>query len=156
MHTHSIEVERLPRTDLVAMAQCIAIDADAFPYASIPFGLRAGLCTWIARADVSRRVVGFIVGTARHQAFYVHGLAVAVASRRLGIGRALVRICISGAGASDCHSVVLHVGVVNRTAVSLYESEGFEIRRTLVDFYRQGVYSVRDAYEMALPLASSG
>jgi ribosomal protein S18 acetylase RimI-like enzyme len=153
MQTHSLEVQRLAAADLVGMAQCMAIDAEAFPYASIPVAPPAGLWTWVARPDDPRRVVGFVSGTACPHRFYVHGLAIDAASRRLGIGRALLRACVAGARAHGCRSIVLHVGVVNRSALSLYESERFDVTRTIVDFYRPGVYPVRDAYEMVLPLA---
>jgi ribosomal protein S18 acetylase RimI-like enzyme len=153
MHARSLEVEKLDPTDLVGMAQCMALDAEAFPYPSIPMGFPAGLRTWVARTEERGRVLGFLVGTSRPPSFYIQGLAVAVAVRRSGVGRALVRACAAGAEGQRLGSVVLHVGVLNRSAVLLYDSEGFEIRRKLADFYRTDVYGgVRDAYEMVLLL----
>jgi len=150
MQANSLVLQKLAASDLVGFAQCAAIDADAFPYPSIPLGTPASLDTWVARKDEGRRVSGFLAATARPRSIYVHGLATDVTSRRLGIGRALVRACASGARARDFRSIVLHVSVVNRPALALYESEGFEVMRTMRDFYRPGVYSRGDAYEMVL------
>jgi ribosomal protein S18 acetylase RimI-like enzyme len=158
MHARSLEVQRLAATDLVAMAQCMAIDAEVFPYASIPFGLPAGLRTWVARgedADRVSRVIGFLAGTFRSTSFYIQGLAVGVAARRSGVGRALLHAAVAEARARGIGSVYLHVGVTNRPAVLLYDSEGFEVRGTVRDFYRPGVYPVRDAYEMVLRVRRS-
>lgn len=151
--TPALLVVRLLRTDLVGLAQCIALDADVFPYASIPLGLQAGICVWIARRDDDgRRVLGFVAASGRARSFYVHGLAVTPLDRRRGAGRALLRGCVAGARAERLSRVVLHVATTNHAAVALYESERFEIRRQVSDFYRQGIYSDRDAYEMTLVL----
>jgi ribosomal protein S18 acetylase RimI-like enzyme len=141
----------LASTDLVGLAQCMALDAEVFPYASIPLGLLAGVRTWVARVDDdSKRLVGFVTASARALSFYVHGIAVAPSDRRRGAGRALLTACVGGARVARLRRVVLHVGTANQTAVALYESEGFEIRRRLRDFYREGVYTERGAYEMVL------
>jgi ribosomal protein S18 acetylase RimI-like enzyme len=146
---HAFAVRLLSPGELVALAQCIVLDADAFPYASLPFGLE-GTRTWVARTsgDAAGPAVGFVGGRIRAAAFYVHGLAVAGAVRRRGVGRALVRACVASAAEEPWVRVALHVGVANRAAVALYQSEGFEVRRLVRDFYRPGVYLERDAYEM--------
>jgi ribosomal protein S18 acetylase RimI-like enzyme len=146
--TRALAVMPLLRTDIVGLAQCMVIDADVFPYPSIPTGLVAGIRVWIARGEVSTRVLGFAAASARALSLYVHGLAVSPSDRRRGAGRALVRACVAGASAEGLCRVVLHVGTANEAAVGLYESEGFEVRRQLRDFYRQGVYAERAAYEM--------
>jgi ribosomal protein S18 acetylase RimI-like enzyme len=161
--TPTLLVLPLLRTDLIGLAQCMALDADVFPYASMPLGLQAGVRAWIARADLARgasaserddskRVVGFIAASARALSFYVHGLAVAPSDRRRGAGRRLLRACVSGARAERLKRLVLHVATANHAAVALYESEGFGVRRQVSDFYRPGIYPQRSAYEMTLSL----
>jgi ribosomal protein S18 acetylase RimI-like enzyme len=150
--------------DLVAIAQCIAIDADAFPYASAHFGLmgrarsRSGR-VWIARdaADERQRVVGFLAarlrgrrGQAHPHLMHIEGLAVDQPARQQGIGRALVREAVADARARRLHAVVLHVSVTNEAAIALYESEGFGISRKLPGFYPAGAFDgVTEALEMA-------
>jgi ribosomal protein S18 acetylase RimI-like enzyme len=148
-------VQPLTPDDLVAVAQCIAIDASAFPYASSPFGTRDSAArAWVARDRGDGRVLGFLAGRVRQGALHVEGLAVDAAARRRGVGRALVRACARFARASaerSFRTVVLHVSVANRAAVALYDSEGFVIRRRLPDFYPGGAFDgQRDAYEMVL------
>jgi ribosomal-protein-alanine N-acetyltransferase len=146
-------VSRLEPADLVGLARCFALDAEVFPYASIPLGLVAERCIWIAGAeDDTKRLLGFVAASARRPSLYVHGLAVAPAERRQGAGRALVRACVAGARASRLKGVVLHVGTANEAAVAMYASEGFTIQSRLPRFYREGVYAERSAYQMILPL----
>lgn len=146
-------VSRLEHADLVGLARCFALDAEVFPYASIPLGLVAERCLWIARAeDDTRRLLGFVAASARPPSLYVHGLAVAPAERRRGAGRALLRACVSGARAARLKRVVLHVGTANEAAVAMYTSEGFAIQSRLPAFYREGVYAERSAYQMTLSL----
>lgn len=143
----------LAPANLVGLARCFALDADVFPYASIPLGLMSGVRTWVAREDDdSKRVVGFVAAGVRARSLYVHGLAVAPADRRRGVGRALLAACVAGARGGGLGRVVLHVGTSNGAAVALYTSAGFAVRRRLRDFYREGVYEERGAYEMVLGL----
>ncbi len=152
----------LLEADLVAIAQCIAIDADAFPYASAHFGVRSRSSrVWIAR-DASderqrQRVVGFLAarlrgrrGQAQAHLMHIEGLAVDRAARHQGIGRALVREAVADARARRLHAVVLHVSVTNEAAIALYEAEGFGVSRKLPGFYPAGAFDgVTEALEMA-------
>jgi tRNA threonylcarbamoyladenosine biosynthesis protein TsaB len=150
---HELTVEPLGR-DAVAMTQCMAIDADAFPYASVQFGVRAAsLRVLVARDEREGRIVGFLAGNARRGALSIHGLAVDRAVRRRGVGRALVRDAAARARAEGLRALVLQVGVGNRAAVALYESEGFQVVRQVRGYYPRGLYGdERDAYQMVLPL----
>jgi len=147
-------VERVPPGDLVAMAQCIAIDADAFPHASAQFGARADSArVWVARDDAGR-VVAFLAGRVwRRELLHVEGLAVVAEARRRGLARLLVRAALEGARADGLRSVGLHVSVTNAGAVALYESEGFGVARRLRDYYGPHVYGgERAALEMRFDL----
>lgn len=146
--------------DLVAIAQCIAIDADAFPYASAHFGTRSRSSrVWIAReaTDQRQRVIGFLAArlrgaraTGEPHLMHVEGLAVEPPARRQGIGRALVREAVADARARRLHAVVLHVSVTNEAAIALYEAEGFGVSRKLPGFYPAGAFDgVSEALEMA-------
>jgi ribosomal-protein-alanine N-acetyltransferase len=146
VNTCTIDV--LPPADLVAMARCMAIDAEAFPYASAQFGVRAGSeRAWVARREGG--VDGFLAARVARGALYVHGLAVARAARGQGIGRALVRHALARSRDEGLASVRLHVWVGNAAAVALYRSEGFAVVRRLAGFYRAGAFEgAPDAYEM--------
>ncbi|HEY8087456.1 MAG TPA: GNAT family N-acetyltransferase [Polyangiaceae bacterium] len=135
-------------TDLVAMAQCTAIDADAFPYASSRFGVPGPRDrVWIARRD--GRVEGFVAGRISGDGLRVHGLAVAVSARGQGVGRALVQTAVSSSYEEGLDSVRLNVWVGNTAAIALYESEGFSAARRLTGFYPAGAFDgPPDAFEM--------
>jgi ribosomal-protein-alanine N-acetyltransferase len=114
----------------------MAIDAEAFPYASSQFGQRAESSrAWVVRDEPGGRVVGFLAARVRGAAMHVEGLAVAEAGRRRGLGRALVRAAVEGARAEGLRAIGLHVSVTNPGAVALYESEGFVVTRRMRDFY---------------------
>ena len=150
--------------DLVAIAQCIAIDADAFPYASAHFGTRSRSSrVWIARdaPEERQRVVGFLAARLRGKGEHAHlmhieGLAVDRTVRRQGIGRTLVREAVADARARRLHAIVLHVSVTNEAAIALYGDEGFGISRKLPGFYPAGAFDgVTEALEMAKLLRRS-
>jgi hypothetical protein len=93
------------------------------------------LQTLVATAGAPSCVVGFLTNTAKSATRYIHGLAVVPDARRRGVGRMLLQACVAGARTMGLRSVVLHVGVANRPAVSLYDAEGFEVRRVLRGFF---------------------
>lgn len=148
-------VRELDLSDMVGIAQCILIDADTFPYAGVTFGFRpASAHVWTARGDDSQHaqghVLGFIACVVRGREQYIEALAVERASRRRGIGRALLQASMAHARDSHLETVRLHVWVGNRAAVELYLSSGFTERRRVQRFYRKGLFgSSDDAYEMA-------
>jgi ribosomal-protein-alanine N-acetyltransferase len=159
MTTQTVEV--LDPGDLVAMAQCMAIDAEAFPYPSAQFGLKAESARqWVAReggnegmSEGRSRVVGFLAGRVRRGAMHVEGLAVEAGARRRGVGRALVRASVEYARATHLGAVGLHVSVANHAAIALYEAEGFDVAGKLRGFYPPAAFGGEaDALEMRLRL----
>jgi ribosomal protein S18 acetylase RimI-like enzyme len=147
-------VERFELGDLVAMAQCMVIDADAFPYTSAHFGLKAASArVWVAREEPAMRVVGFLAAGVRRGAMHVEGVAVEQSARRRGLGRALVQASVEYAREARLRAVGLHVSVGNQVAIALYRAEGFLVSGTLPDFYPSAAFGgERDALEMKLSL----
>ena len=142
---------------LLTLAQCMVLDADVFPHASIQFGLavRGGTSSvFIARDEVCGPVIGFVAGQLTRGVFHVVGLAVEPARRRQGIARALLRAAVTHARGRDLRAVALQVSTTNRGAIALYESEGFEPHRVRHGYYAPGIYPGNgDALEMVYPLA---
>lgn len=152
--TPTLTIDRLG-SDVVAMAQCIAIDADAFPYPSARFaGYTPWHRVWVAREGEQPRVVGFLAGHLQHKAFVVDGVAVDRDHRRRGTGRALLRRCLASAQSEGLATVALCVSVTNREAIDLYASEGFLVSRRLPGYYAPGVYGLTrgDALHMTRAL----
>jgi ribosomal protein S18 acetylase RimI-like enzyme len=149
-----LNVEPLACADIVAVAQCIAIDADVFPFASAQFGLRSTSARiWVAREADERGVLGFIATRARRGALHVDGLAVDRAFRKRGIGRALVREVVGHGHAERMRAIALHVSVANDAAIALYRAERFVVEGRLRGFYPAAAFDGEvDAYAMVLPL----
>jgi ribosomal protein S18 acetylase RimI-like enzyme len=136
----TLTIERLG-DDVVAMAQCIAIDADAFPYPSARFARHTPWHrVWVAREGERSRVLGFLAGHIERGRFVIDGVAVDRHHRRRGAGRALLHRCLASARRERWPSVTLCVSVTNREAIGLYASEGFVVSKRLPRYYAPGVY----------------
>lgn len=137
--------------DLVALAQAHALDVTTFPHQSLPpvLGADTPPAIWVARAESSGRVVGFIATRANRSALEISGLAVEPAHRRNGIGRALVRAVVRSARKRRFSTVELHVSTGNVEAVALYASERFrEAQRVATYYSAPGFPDDGDAWRM--------
>jgi ribosomal-protein-alanine N-acetyltransferase len=148
-----VAIEPLGR-DVLAIVQCIALDADVFPYPSADFTSRSRRHrVWVAREPGQSRVVGFLASRIGDVVVHVQGLAVDGAARQRGIGRALLRAFVHGEIVAGARAVQLSVSVVNRPAIALYASEGFAVVARSRDHYPPGAYGgQRDAFHMRLAL----
>ena len=142
---------------LLTLAQCMVLDADVFPHASIQFGLAVRCATssvFVARDEARGPVIGFIAGQILRGVLHVVGVAVEPALRRRGIARALLRAAVADARSRSLRAVALQVSTTNRGAIVLYESEGFEPHRVRHGYYAPGIYPGNgDALEMLYPLS---
>jgi ribosomal protein S18 acetylase RimI-like enzyme len=129
----TITIEALDGADLVALAQCMALDATAFPHPSVPLVSGGIPRTWIARGD--RGVIGFVATAPNRNALDIIGIAVDPAQRRSGIGRALIRTIVALACERRFVAVTLNVSTANEGAIALYESEGFVAFRRMRRYY---------------------
>jgi ribosomal-protein-alanine N-acetyltransferase len=153
-----VAVEPLQRErDVLAIMQCVALDADVFPYPSADFTSRSRRDrVWVAREPGGprpARVVGFLAARIGDDLVRVQGLAVDPAARQRGIGRALLRGCLRSEMTAGARAVELSVSVVNRPALALYASEGFDVVARVRDHYPARAYGgQRDAFYMRLTL----
>lgn len=127
--------------DLLAFAQCCALDATMFPHSSLP--VDATHAVLVARADEGGPVIAFAATQQLGRRLSILGLAVESKHRRCGLGGALVGRVMERAEELDLREVALHVAVKNAGAIALYDREGFRAVRRLRGFYRTG-----DAWEM--------
>ncbi len=140
--------------DVLAIVQCVALDADVFPYPSADFTSRSRRRrVWLAREPGRARVVGFLASRIGERVVHVQGLAVDAAARQRGIGRALLRACLHSDVVAGAQAVDLAVSVVNRPALALYASEGFTVLARVRDHYPARAYGGQcDAFHMRLAL----
>ena len=66
---------------------------------------------------------------------YITNVAVLGKHRKKGIGRNLLRAAVNGAKSRGCEFITLEVRESNESAISLYESEGFEVAGIRKNFY---------------------
>lgn len=84
---------------------------------------------------VSDEVLGYIGVQEICGEAYITNIAVFDKHRKKGIGRSLLRSAVDGAKSRNCEFVTLEVRESNKSAILLYESEGFEIAGIRKNFY---------------------
>jgi ribosomal-protein-alanine acetyltransferase len=101
---------------------------------------RPGGRIWVARASdqAGAQPAGFLIAYRIKGELHVLSLAVQPESRRLGIGRVLVRAALQEAWSADLDVAHLEVNASNDAAIALYESVGFEAVGIRRRYYRDG------------------
>lgn len=83
----------------------------------------------------SDKVLGYIGVQEICGEAYITNVAVFNEYRKFGIGRKLLNTAIENAESRNCIFITLEVRESNKSAISLYESEGFEIAGVRKNFY---------------------
>ena len=83
----------------------------------------------------SDKVLGYIGVQEVCGEAYITNVAVFNEYRKLGIGRKLLKTAADNAESRNCDFITLEVRESNKTAISLYESENFEIAGIRKNFY---------------------
>jgi ribosomal-protein-alanine N-acetyltransferase len=112
-------------------------------------------------AEVDKRVVGYIMcriergissfGRLPVKRGHIVSVAVLPAERHKGIGTAIIRAGMKAMEDYGAAEFFLEVRKSNEAAVSVYESLGYEVRRVLKGYYRDG----EDAYLMVAKAKSA-
>lgn len=145
---HGVLTRALQPADLPAV---VAIERASFMTPWTPemlaaeLGMRFG---WSAVATAEGgEIAGFLIGRRYPDMWHVMDLAVAVAHRRQGVARVLLREFVAAADAAG-QTVLLEVREGNTAAVALYESEGFVAlsvrKRYYADTGENGLVMVRE------------
>src|SRR6185295_4203030 len=90
---------------------------------------------WVAR-DERRQAVGYLLFWHVVDEVHVINVAVAPASLRKGIGRALVEHLLSYARTNAASKILLEVRASNAAAIALYERAGFTRFNTRAQYYK--------------------
>jgi ribosomal protein S18 acetylase RimI-like enzyme len=147
-------IEALDGGDLVALAQCMALDVTAFPHPSVPLVSGGVPRTWIARGEQGN-VLGFVATTANGKTLDIVGIAVDATQRRGGVGRALVQTVVATARERRFRAVSLNVSTANEGAIALYESEGFVAVERMHRYYNPARFADGgDAFRMVRDLSA--
>lgn len=90
-------------------------------------------------AVVENRVAGYVTAIGLDNEAEIHKLAVSTPLRTRGIGKSLVRACVSELMASGCRKVFLEVRASNLAAIRLYTKAGFTVDGTRKAYYEEPV-----------------
>lgn len=94
-----------------------------------------GFCLKASPCDGSSRILGYVGFLFVLDEGEITKIAVAPASRKQGIGSALLHQLISLAAAQGISAIHLEVSTNNKTAISLYEKNGFRIVGKRKNYY---------------------
>lgn len=103
-------------------------------------------------AQVEQKTVGYVIGCTEGGIGVIGSLAVAPQFRRQGVGEKLLNFTLKSFRKKGIDAVELCVGVKNLAAVKFYQKFGFEILKTVKNYYRSG----EDAYLMRKTLKKEG
>jgi len=138
--THSTaRVRTAERADLLAVHR---IEQSSFPqpWPFAAFEQYLGEPGFLVAEDGS--VLGYVIGdiVANHgrPLGHVKDLAVHEERRGEGIGTLLLETALAVLESEGAKSVKLEVRAENETAIELYQSQGFEHRRTVPEYYNDG------------------
>jgi len=96
-------------------------------------------------AECEGRVVGYAIGQLRSGRGLVISLAVDPAHRGGGVGESLLKELLEHFQRKHVKSVELQVDIHNSYAIKLYEKMGFQVKKTIREYYSSG----KDAYLMS-------
>ena len=136
MTNQTFKIRELGYSDL---PQVIAIERRAFPtpWSLAMFVLElskpSGICLAAVVAD-TRRLAGYLICARYDQVWHLMNVAVDPASRRCGIGRALLEEMFDRAGRD--RQFTLEVRTSNAPAIALYEQLRFRSAGTRPRYYR--------------------
>jgi ribosomal-protein-alanine N-acetyltransferase len=144
-----IQIRKCKRSDLYAI---LSIEQDAFgrdAYAEdviLDWLQKRGDCFFVAQRD--QQVIGYLVGAIENRQSFVISLAVDLQSRQSGVASALLNDLKQRFIKMRVTTLALHVRTTNNAAVNLYAKLGFEIEKTVFNYYRDDA----PAYRMVLYL----
>lgn len=95
-------------------------------------------------AENKKRIIGYIVGRVKDNSGEIVSLAVDLAWRRKGIGKKLINFLTTHFKEKRLKEISLCVRTRNQGAITFYKKFGFEILKTIKNYYPNG----DDAYLM--------
>jgi len=95
------------------------------------------------RSEMIGYVVGRQSGWGRRKQGHIVSIAVRDDHRRHGLGATLLTEVLAQLRDAGVEEVVLEVGETNDSAIRLYQRFGFEVDRTLPNFYGPGEHALR-------------
>lgn len=86
-------------------------------------------------AENKGEIIGYTVGKLKNGSGEIFSLAVAPAWRRKKIGTKLAKFLISHFKEKNIKEIFLHVRTKNKTGIAFYQKLGFQILKTIKNYY---------------------
>lgn len=99
-------------------------------------------------AEIVGEVIGYVIGYVSNELGEIDSIAVKHNYRRLGIGQRLMEIILNSFRERNIKKISLEVRTTNDVAISLHKKLGFEIGKTIENYYENGA----DAFEMTMEI----
>ncbi len=99
-------------------------------------------------AEKANEITGYIIAKAKKNLVDFVSLAISKKHQGLGIGTALIKLIINRSKACGIKKACLEVKTTNKKAISFYKKLGFETKKSIKKYYRDG----KNAYLMEKPL----
>jgi ribosomal-protein-alanine N-acetyltransferase len=99
-------------------------------------------------AEIPGQVVGYVIGYVSDKLGEIDSIAVTPTYRQLGIGKKLMEIILESFRERNIKKCSLEVRTTNDVAISFHKKYGFEIEKTIANYYEDGA----DAYVMTMEI----
>ena len=95
-------------------------------------------------AESEGRIIGYTIGQPKNESAEIISLAVDPIWRKKGIGKTLTNFLINNFKEKGVKEISLHARIKNKAGITLYQNLGFQILKTIKNYYQNG----DDAYLM--------
>lgn len=89
-------------------------------------------------AEKANEITGYIIAKVKKDLLDFVSLAISEKHQGLGIGTTLMKFIIDHSKACGIKKASLEVKTTNKKAISFYENIGFDIKKTMKKYYRDG------------------
>lgn len=129
--------------ELVRLEQ-VAFETDRFTRDQVDYLLsRSRATVFVAELDSTVAGAAYILWRKRHGAARLYNLAVDPVHQGMKIGGTLLAECELEAARRGCRAMTLEVRQDNERAIAFYQAKGFTVKRTLPDYYEDGMAGLK-------------
>lgn len=142
----------MKHSDLDAV-ECIEQEAFKSPWSrKMLAGELTGAASHPFSAYIGEKLVGYLFLWYVPDECHLVNIAVAAEYRGKGLGQSLIDFTFDWAGRRSCSNVLLEVRESNRSAIRLYEKNGFQQVGIRKNYYSEGLNAPENAVLMTRPL----
>jgi len=136
--------------ELVRLEQ-VAFDTDRFTKDQVDYLLgRSRATVFVVELGTAVAGAAYILWRKRYQAARLYNIAVDPKYQGMKLGARLLAECEREAARRGCRAMTLEVRQDNKRAIAFYERKGFNITRSLPDYYEDGMAGLKMAKSLSV------